>query len=92
MPRGLLLLYLPHHVFINALALVWFSLRGHPRAIFRAKLDALRGLRRVMAARRDVQARRSADAGEIRRAMSRGVSGYVSAWRLARGAGQARSS
>jgi GT2 family glycosyltransferase len=86
MPRGLLLLYLPHHVLINALTLVWFSLRGHPRAIFRAKLDALRGLRRMIAARRDVHARRRADAGEIRRAMSRGVSGYVSAWRLARGA------
>jgi GT2 family glycosyltransferase len=84
MPRGLLFLYLPHHLFVNVLTLVWFSLRGHPRAIFRAKLDALRGLRRAVAARRDV--RRRVDPGDVRRAMSRGVSGYVSAWRLARGA------
>jgi GT2 family glycosyltransferase len=84
MPTGLLLLYLPHHLFVNVLTLGWFSLRGHPRAIFRAKLDALRGLRRVLATRRDVQARRLVEAGDIRRALSRGVSGYVSAWRLAR--------
>jgi GT2 family glycosyltransferase len=86
MPRGLILLYLPHHLFVNALTLGWFSLRGHPRAIFRAKLDALRGMRRVVAARRRVQAGRRVDASEIRRAMARGVSGYVSAWRLARDA------
>jgi GT2 family glycosyltransferase len=86
MPRGLLLLYLPQHVFVNALTLLWFSLRGHPRAIFRAKFDAVRGLRRVVAARRDVQARRRVDAAKIRGAMSRGLSGYLSAWRLARGA------
>jgi GT2 family glycosyltransferase len=86
MPRGLLLLYLPHHLFVNALTLVWFSLRGHPRAIFRAKLDALRGLPRALAVRREVQARRRVAAGEVRRAMSRGVGGYVSAWRLARDA------
>jgi GT2 family glycosyltransferase len=86
MPTGLLFLYLPHHLFVNALTLAWFSLRGHPRAIFRAKLDALRGLRRMLTTRRDVQARRRADAGDIRHAMARGVSGYVSAWRLARDA------
>lgn len=86
MPGRLLLLYLPHHLFVNALTLAWFSLRGHPRAIFRAKLDALGGLRRALAARRRVQARRRVDASEVRRAMARGISGYVSAWRLARGA------
>jgi GT2 family glycosyltransferase len=85
MPLGLLFLYLPQHVFVNALTLLWFSLRGHSRAIFRAKFDAVRGLRQVVAARRDVQARREVAAGEIRHAMARGVSGYVSAWRLARG-------
>jgi GT2 family glycosyltransferase len=84
MPTGLLFLYLPHHLFVNALTLAWFSLRGHPRAIFRAKLDALRGLRRALARRRDVQARRRVDTGQLRRAMARGVSGYVSALRLAR--------
>jgi GT2 family glycosyltransferase len=86
MPRGLLFLYLPHHLFVNALTLVWFSLRGHPRAIFRAKVDALRGLPDVVRARRRVQGLRRTRAADVRRAMSRGVSGYVSAWRLARGA------
>jgi GT2 family glycosyltransferase len=85
MPLRLLLLYLPHHLFVNALTLVWFSLRGHPGAILRAKRDALRGLPRALGSRRRVQAQRRVAAGEIRRAMARGVSGYVSAWRLARG-------
>jgi GT2 family glycosyltransferase len=88
MPSGLLWLYLPHHLFVNVLTLAWFSVRGHPRAIFRAKLDALRGLPRVVAARRRVQARRRVDAREVRRAMARGISGYVSAWQLARDAAQ----
>ena len=86
MPGRLLLLYLPHHLFVNALTLVWFSLRGHPGAILRAKFDALRGLADALAARRRVQAGRKVSANEIRRAMSRGVTGYVSAWRLARDA------
>jgi GT2 family glycosyltransferase len=91
MPRGLLFLYLPQHLFVNALTLVWFSLRGHPRAIVRAKLDAVRGLPRVMAARRQVQARQRVASGEVRSAMARGVSGYVSAWRLARAAESGRT-
>lgn len=92
MPRGLLVLYLPHHLFVNALSLVWFSLRGHPSAIFRAKLDAMRGLPRILAARRRVQAQKRVDSREVRRAMARGLSGYVSAWRLARDAEPARTS
>jgi GT2 family glycosyltransferase len=86
MPLRLLVLYLPHHLLVNALTLVWFSLRGHPRAIVRAKLDALRGLPRALGTRRRVQAQRRVAPGEIRRAMARGRSGYLSAWRLARGA------
>ncbi len=91
MPRGLLFLYLPHHLFVNALTLVWFSLRGHPRAIFRAKLDAVRGLPRILGARRRVQARKRVEAREVRRAMAGGLSGYVSAWRLARDAEPAQT-
>ena len=91
MPRGLLWLYLPHHLFVNALTLVWFSLRGHPGAIFRAKFDALSGLRRVMAERQRIHRRPRAAPDEIRRAMARGVSGYVSAWRLAREAEPAQT-
>jgi GT2 family glycosyltransferase len=86
MPLRLLLLYLPHHLFVNALTLVWFSLRGHTRAILRAKLDALRGLPRALRTRRRVQSQRRVAPAEIRRAMARGLSGYLSAWRLARGA------
>ena len=71
---------------MNALTLGWFSLRGHPRAIFRAKLDALRGMPTRRRGAPSGAGKSPDDASEIRRAMARGVSGYVSAWRLARDA------
>jgi GT2 family glycosyltransferase len=84
MPAPLVWLYLPQHLLMNLLAVVWFSSRGHPRAILRAKLDALRGLRGALAQRPSVQATRVRSARELRRGMARGLSGYLSALRLAR--------
>jgi GT2 family glycosyltransferase len=49
-------LYLPMHFVVNLVAIPYFILAGHGRAIVRAKLDALRGLRRALAKRRIVQA------------------------------------
>jgi GT2 family glycosyltransferase len=84
MPSPLVWLYLPQHLFMNVLAVAWFSARGHPRAIVRAKIDAVRGLPEALAQRRGVQARRVLGGEEVRRAMARGVSGYLNALRLAR--------
>jgi GT2 family glycosyltransferase len=84
MPGPLVWLYLPHHLAVNVLALVWFSLRGHPGAIARAKRDALRSLPDYVRARRSVQAARRRSPRELRNAMARGLSGYLSAFRLAR--------
>jgi GT2 family glycosyltransferase len=84
MPGPLVWLYLPHHLAVNALALVWFSVRGHPGAIVRAKLDAVRALPTFVEDRRRLQANRRRSPRELRNAMARGLSGYVSAFRLAR--------
>jgi GT2 family glycosyltransferase len=72
MPAALLLVYLPQHVLLNVLSLVWFSSRGQGRVILRAKWDAFRGLPRVLLERRAVQRGRSVGAGALRTAMARG--------------------
>jgi GT2 family glycosyltransferase len=84
MPSPLVWLYLPHHVVMNLLVIAWFSARGHPKAILKAKLDALRGLPAALRKRPSVQATRMRSATELRRAMARGFSGYLNALRLAR--------
>jgi GT2 family glycosyltransferase len=84
MPGPLVWLYLPHHLAVNLLTLVWFSLRGHPGAIARAKVDAVRSLPDYVRARRTIQRTRTRSPRELRNAMARGLSGYLSAFRLAR--------
>jgi GT2 family glycosyltransferase len=76
MPGPLLWLYLPQHLLVNALMTAWFVRRGLGRAVLRAKLDALRGLRAVLASRRAVQRERTVSTRELCRSMARGLSGY----------------
>jgi GT2 family glycosyltransferase len=76
MPGPLLVLYGPHHLLLNLLSLVWFTLRGQGRAIWRAKWDALRGLPRVLEQRRAIQAKRRAGSWELRRLMETGWRGF----------------
>jgi GT2 family glycosyltransferase len=84
MPSPLVWLYLPQHVLMNLLVIAWFSARGHPRAILRAKVDALKGLRAALKQRPAVQATRVRSVADLRRSMARGISGYWNALRLAR--------
>jgi GT2 family glycosyltransferase len=72
MPGALLALYLPQHLLLNLLSVLWFSARGQARTILRAKWDALRGLPAVLGERRRVQGERRVGARELRRAMARG--------------------
>jgi GT2 family glycosyltransferase len=84
MPSPLVWLYLPQHIVMNLLVITWFSARGHPRSILKAKVDAIRGLPTAIRQRRAIQARRVRSATDLRRAMARGLSGYVTALGLAR--------
>jgi len=77
MPAPMLWLYLPQHLALNAASLFFYPLRGQGRAVWRAKRDAVRGLRAVLEQRRAMPP--PADWRAVRRAMVRGAAApYVS--------------
>ncbi len=53
--------YLPQHIMFNLVALIWFTLKGKPGPVFRAKWHALKELPRVWALRKKTQRERSID-------------------------------
>jgi GT2 family glycosyltransferase len=73
MPWPLFWLYLPQHILLNLVSILWFTLRGRGRIILKAKWDALKGLPRVLRERRKVQATRCVSSWELRRVMAKGV-------------------
>lgn len=82
MPWQLLWLYLPQHLLLNLVTIVWFALRGQGRVILRAKWDALMGLPRVLRQRRPIQRSRTVSSWAIRCVMSRGL--FAILWRRCR--------
>jgi hypothetical protein len=73
MPGPLLWLYLPQHIALNVAALLYYPWRGQGQVVFRAKLDALRGLRPILRRRKLVQGGRRVDAWILRQAFRRGA-------------------
>jgi len=71
MPSTLFWLYLPLHIAVNIFFLIYFTLNGQGRAIWRAKWDALRGLPAVIKKRQSVQRGRKVSIRELHGAMSR---------------------
>lgn len=71
MPAQLFWLYLPLHIAVNFFFLIYFTLKGQGRAIWRAKWDALRGLPMILKKRREVQLQRRVPVAKIHQAMSR---------------------
>ncbi len=69
MPTTLFWRYLPDHLTANFASLVYHSLHGHARAIWRAKIAAIAGLRGVIRKRRHIQKKRRVSASEISRWM-----------------------
>lgn len=65
--------YLPYHLFLNLSSLVVFTLRGRGRPLWRAKRDALVGLPRAWAKRREIQARRVVSTASLRAIMQGGL-------------------
>ncbi len=72
MPGPLLWWYLPQHIALNLAALVYYPWRGQGSVAFKAKLDALRGLGKVLRRRAYVQRARRADVRALRQAMAGG--------------------
>lgn len=56
MPSPYIWMYLPAHVLMNVGALCWFTYSGRAPIIWRAKLDAIKGLPEVWRERRKIQA------------------------------------
>jgi GT2 family glycosyltransferase len=77
MPWLLMPLYLPQHLALNVAALVYYRWRGQGRVVWRAKIDALRGLPGVLRRRVAVQNGRVVDARALRRSFVRGVAAAV---------------
>ena len=77
MPWPLLLLYLPQHLALNAAALIYYPLRGQGRVVWRAKVDALRGLPSVWRRRADVQLTRAVSPMALRRSFTRGIAAAI---------------
>jgi GT2 family glycosyltransferase len=65
MPGLLFWLFLPLHVALNLVSLIWFTLRGQGRVIWRSKRDALLGLPKMWQKRRIIQKNRVASIRDI---------------------------
>lgn len=65
MPGALFWLFLPLHILLNLVSVVWFISRGKGRVILRSKRDAIKGLPRIWAKRRNIQAMRVASIWDI---------------------------
>lgn len=73
MPGPLLPLYLPQHLALNVLALLYYPFRGQGLIVLKAKRDALLGLPAVIRRRRAVQRSRVVTAWTLRQSLSRGI-------------------
>ncbi len=73
MPASLLFLYLPLHVVTILFFILYLSMRGQGRVIFRAVGDALRGLPAVIKKRSIIQSNRQAAARDLKSVMSAGL-------------------
>jgi GT2 family glycosyltransferase len=83
MPGPLFMGYLPQHLILNFVSILWFSLKGQSMTILRAKLDALRGIPQVWRKRAEVQAKRRVSSWRIRRIMTTGITQFERFRRLA---------
>ena len=73
MPGSLFWLYLPGHVALNIVSLIGFAVRGEAGAIWNAKRDALRDLRRVLEQRRHIQNSRRVSVAKLKAQMRGGL-------------------
>ena len=71
MPSPLFWIYLPLHLLINLYFLLSFSVKGRYKVIWRAKIDALKGLRKMWSKRNEIQTNHIASVRDINQALER---------------------
>ncbi len=76
MPMPWFWYYLPVHLLATFFSLLYYSLSGHSSIIWRAKLDALRGLGVALRKRKEIQSTRTVRVSELRRQMNEGLLEY----------------
>jgi GT2 family glycosyltransferase len=69
MPDWLLWRYLPAHILANLIFLIYYTLRGQPGSVWRAKWHALRSLPTLKAKRKRIQQTRRVGSAEIDRVL-----------------------
>lgn len=74
MPTVWLWLYGPQHLLLNLATLLWYGAHGQGQVLWRAKVDAMRGLPRCWRQRATLQAQCRVSAWRLRQAMSSGLS------------------
>jgi GT2 family glycosyltransferase len=70
MPGYLFWLFLPAHLAMNIVSIIWFALRGKGQVIVRAKIDAIRRLPEVWVQRRQIQSTRTISPYELLKSLS----------------------
>ena len=80
MPAVLFWLFLPLHIGVNVVSVLWFSVRGRGRILLRAKRDALRGLPGMWRKRRVIQRSRKASIAEIWDVLDKGLGPGFGRW------------
>lgn len=73
MPTALLWRYLPAHILANLIYVIYYTLWGRGKVLWKAKWDALRGLPRAFKKRRNIQADRRISNTDLLRLMERGI-------------------
>jgi GT2 family glycosyltransferase len=71
MPGVLFWLLLPLHVALNLMSIVWFAIQGQGDVLWRAKLDAIKGLPKMWRKRQLIQSTRIASVRDIWRMMDK---------------------
>ena len=72
MPSRLLLRYLPAHILANLIYVIYYTLLGRGKVLWKAKWDALCGLPGALEKRREIQANKQASNTDLLRVMQRG--------------------
>ena len=73
MPGRLLWLAIPHHIFANIFYQLNYTLRGRGKILWKAKLDALRGIKHALQKRKQIQAKNTVKPLRLLKNMERGI-------------------
>lgn len=77
MPFPLFCIYLPQHLILNVISIIWFAMLGQGKVILNAKIDAVKGIPAMLKKRRTIQHNTKINASDIRAIMDKGFPGTV---------------